>query len=212
MPSVFIGNCSYHWIMMVHRLWTYSGRYWKVFPAIVLCLCAFITTPKASYSAGQNGIQCTLIAPTLCAFSGQTISLDIAVVNNSSQTLFVLWPVGKRHLLEWGALTVSIEDEKGNRYKYVPVPGPFHPRQRDHYQRLTVGEKISYDFNVCMFRDKHYSHSPCSRIGEYAVSVIYKNNNADYWDAGTNTMMKQSEVWTGKVMCGNRNINVVANE
>jgi hypothetical protein len=77
---------------------------------------------------------------------------------------------------------------------------------------VIAGEKVSYDINVCMFRDKHYSHSPCSRPGKYAVRVSFSNASADYWDAGSNTMMKLSEVWIGKAICNEIRVEVVSGE
>ena len=199
---------------MFSRYWMYSRRCRKVIPAILLCLLGLVTAPKASYSAVQNGIQCALTVPTSAAVSGQTISIGITVVNPSSQTLFVPWltDAGTRHLFEWGVLSVSIEDENGNTYKYSPVPGPFFPRQRTHYLRLTLGNKIGNSFNLCWFRDKHNSHSPCSRPGKYVVRVTYSNYNAEYWDAGTNKMMKLNEVWTGESMCNEIKIEVFDKE
>jgi len=206
--------CSYHGRKMLSRYWIYSGSCRKAFLAIVLCLSALIAVPKASYSTVQKGIQCTLTVPTSRAVSGQTISIDITVVNTSSQTLFVPWPTGTgtRHLLEWGALSVSIEDESGNTYKYGPVPARFFPRQRSHYHRLAPGNKINNSINLCWFRDKHNSHSPCSRPGKYVVRVTYSNYNTEYWDAGTNKMMELNEVWTGESMCNEIKIEVVVKE
>ena len=197
---------------MLNRYWIYSGSCRKTFLAMALCLSAVIAAHKASYATAQKRIQCTLTAPTSPAVSGQTISIDITVINASSQTLFVLWPTGTRHLLEWGVLSVSIEDESGNTYKYVPVPSPFFPRQKSHYQRLTSGDKINDNLNLCMFRDKHYSHSPCSRPGKYAVRVTYSNDNTEYWDAGTNNRMELTEAWTGKSMCNEIKIEIVIKE
>jgi hypothetical protein len=199
---------------MLNRYRIYSGSRRKAFLALVLCLIALIAVPRASYSTVQKGIQCTLTVPTSIAVSGQTISIDITVVNTSSQTLFVPWSTdtGTRLLLEWGVLSVSIEDESGNIYKYVPVPGPFFPRQRRHYQRLAPGSKISNSINLCWFRDKHYSHSPCSRPGKYVVRVTYSNYGAKYWDAGTNKMMELNKVWTGESMCNEIKIEVVIKE
>lgn len=199
---------------MFSRYWIYCGRYRKVFPGIVLCLCALVAAPKTSYSAVQKGIQCELTVPTYRTVKGQTISIDTTFVNTSSQTLFVLWPTGtgSRHLLEWGVLSVSIEDESGNMYKYVPVPGPFIPRQKDHYQRLTVGSKISNGLNLCWFRDKHNSHSPCSRPGKYIVRVTYSNYKSEYWDPRTNKMITLHEVWTGESVCHEIKIEVVDKE
>ncbi len=194
---------------MLRRYWTSNKRFLIVISAMVLCLCTLLAAPKVSYSAVQKVIQCALTAPTLCAFSGQTISIDITTVNISSQSLFIPWPAGTRHLLEWGVLSIAIEDEKGNRYKYVPVPGLFHPRQRSHYHKLTTGNKVSYNLNLCMFRDKNYSQSPCSRPGKYAVSATFSNSSAAYWDARTNIMAELKEVWTGKAMCNEINIYVV---
>lgn len=197
---------------MFSRYRIYSQRSRIIIPALVLCLCALAATPKASHSAGQNGLQCLLTAPTARFVSGQMISIDVTIRNTSSKTVHIPWTTGGRHLLEWGALSVSIRDEKGNRYKYVPMPGPFLPRQKSHYQGLTAGNKVSYNLNVCMFRDKKYSHSPCSRPGEYTVSVTYSNYSADYLDAGTNKTMELNAVWTGKTMCTEVNIVVVGKE
>jgi hypothetical protein len=195
---------------MFNRYWIYSGRYRKVLSAIVLCLYALVAAPTASYSSARKGVQCTLTEPASHTAPGQTISIDITVINTSSQTLFVPWPPETRHLLEWGVLSVSVEDESGNIYKYVPVPARFFLRQRSHYQRLTLGDKISNSLNLCMFRDINYSHSPCSRPGKYVVRVTYSNHNAEYWDAGTNEMMKLNKVWTGESMCNEIKIEVVA--
>ena len=197
---------------MFNQYWIYSGRYLKVFCAIILCLYSLGAAPTASYPAAQKGIQCTLTNPTSHTAAGQMISLDITVSNTSSQTLFVPWPPETRHLLEWGVLSVSIEDESGNMYKYVPLPARFFLRQRSHYQKLTLGNKISNSLNLCMFRDKNYSHSPCSRPGKYVVRVKYSNYNADYWNAGTNEMMEVNEVWTGESMCNEIKIEVVTKE
>ena len=175
----------------------------KALLAIALCLSALIAAPKASYSTVQKGIRCTLTLPTSKAVSGKTISIGITVFNSSPQTLFVPWSsgTGTLHLLEWGVLSLSLEDESGNTYKYSPLSAPFFPRQKGHYQRLAPGSEINNSINLCTFRDKHNSQSPCSRPGKYVVRATYANENAEYWNAETNEMMELDEVWTGASMC-----------
>ena len=196
---------------MLSRFWILRGRSQKVFPAIVFCLCVLVTAPETSYSDVQEGIECALTVATSRSVSGQTISIDLTIVNTSPQTLFAPWPTGtgSRHLLEWGVLSVLIEDESGNIYIYGPLPAPFFPRQKDHYQRMTSGSKITNNLNLCWFRDKHNAHSPCSRPGKYAVRVTYSNHNVEYWDAGANKMAALDEVWTGEAMCHEIKIEVV---
>ncbi len=184
----------------------------KALLAIVLGLSALIAVPKASYSTVQKGIRCTLTIPASHAVSGKTISIGITVANASSQSLFVPWltDTGTHHLLVWGVLSLSIEDESGNAYKYIPPPAPFFPRQRSHYQRLAPGNEMSNSINLCWFRDKYNSQSPCSRPGKYVVRVTYANSNAEYWNAETNEMMELTEVWKGVSTCNEVRIEVVA--
>ena len=205
------GGGSYHGRKMLSRYPISSESYRKPFLAIVLCLSALIAVPKASYSNVQREIQCTLTIPTSRAVSGQTISIGITVVNTSSQTLFAPWSTdtGTRHLLEWGVLSLSIEDESGNTYKYGPLPAPFFPRQKSHYHGLAPGSEMSNSINLCWFRDKHNSQSPCSRPGKYVVRATYANSNAEYWDAEANHMMELNEVWTGSSMCNEIKVEVV---
>lgn len=199
-------------LIMINRYWIDSGRFWKVFLAVILCGSALVLAPTASYSAAQKDIQCTVASTTSHAVSGQTISLDVTVTNTSSQTLLMLWPPRTRHLLEWGVLSVSIEDESGNAYTLVPLPTRYFLRQRSHYQRLDQGNKTSNNFNLCMFRDKNYSHSPCSRPGKYAVRIKCSNYKNDYYDPGTDEMTELNEVWTGEAMCNEIKIEVEAKE
>jgi hypothetical protein len=206
------GGGSYHGRKMLSRYPISSGSCRKAFLAIVLCLGALIAVPKTSYSTTQKEIRCTLTIPRSPAVSEQTVSIGITVVNASSQTLFVPWPTdtGTLHLLEWGVLSLAIEDESGNTYKYSPLPAPFFPRRRSHYQRLAPGSETSNRINLCSFRDKHNSQSPCSRPGKYAVRAAYANHNAEYWDAESNEMMELGEVWTGVSICNEIKIEVVA--
>lgn len=190
----------------------HSGRCRKAFLAIVLCLSALVAAPKALYSAVQKEVQCTLSVPASRIVSGQSISISLSITNTSAQTLFVPWPSDTHHLLQWGVLSVSIKDESGKTYKYVPRPSRFFPRQRSHYQRLTPGNGVRNSFNLCWFRDDNYSHSPCSRPGKYVVRATYSNDSADYWDAGANKWVELSEVCTGKTTCNEIKIEVIVKE
>jgi len=197
------GGDSSHGREMLSRYPISSGSCRKTFLAMVLCLSALLAAPKASYSTVQEGIQCTLTMPTPRAVSGETISIGMTVVNTSPQTRFVPWSADTetRHLLEWGVLALSIEDESGNAYKYSPLPAPFLPRQKSHYQRLAPESELSSSINLCWFRDNHNSHSPCSRSGKYAVRATYANDHAEYWNAEANEMLELDEVWTGASTC-----------
>jgi hypothetical protein len=74
---------------------------------------------------------------------------------------------------------------------------------------LAPGNEISNSINLCWFRDKHNSQSPCSRPGEYGVRVTYANDDAEYWDAGANEMMELNGVWTGASICNEIKVEVV---
>jgi len=184
----------------------------QVMKGVLVAFCALATVSEAIAASGQNAIQCTLTSPASRTDAAQTNAVNIAIINASPQKLFAPWIIGTgfRQLLEWGVLSVSVKDEKGNRYIYGPLPAPFIPRQQSHYQSLAPGNSINGTFNLCWFRDDRHAASPCSRTGIYVVRAAFANDRSDYWDASTNSMREQSGVWTGEALCNEIKVDVDA--
>jgi len=167
----FHGSCRCYRMMMFSRHWKYKEKSRKIISVMVLYLGIFVV-PNKSYSADQNRVQCLL---------SESIShtvIDISISNNTAQTIFLLWP---DHLLYSSILTVSIEDEKENMYRYMPQPGPVYSMRRRYYKKLIPGSKVSGVLSLCKFLDHNNSHSPCSRPGEYKVEATYVNFDAEHW-------------------------------
>ncbi len=168
--------------------------------------------PNASAADTPGGLSCTLLVPEKPGPAGQQVSVQFIIMNTSDKVLTLPWPDNTRLLLEWGILSVSIQDEKGGGYKYVPTPGRFIPLQRDHYITLKPREKVSKFLNLCWFRDSHYSHSPCSNASRYSIDIKYTNDKDSYWDNELGTFVEMDEVWKGETICNQVAVDVLANE
>ena len=173
-----------------------------------ICI-AFISTGNTQEPASRPEIFCTLSVAKNPAVIGQQITTQVEVINNSEKTIAVLWPEDTHLLLTWGSLQMTIRDSNGINHSLVPLPSPAIQLQQNHYLMLYPDKKVIREVNVCWFRDKNYSNSPCSKTGRYTIDAIYINNKDTYWDSSQNKFIRIDAVWKGKAKCTPVTLDIV---